>query len=241
MRIRRPGAQYPASCTRTDLDTGRDTSYPFGKSRKQRGATMPVSVEQVTSKKQLKEFVMFPYRLYRTDKNWVPQLLMDDYKKLDRKKNPFFRACGSRVLPCAAGRRGGGPDRLHPRQDLGGDSRGQERVLGMVRVHRRPRGRKGALHVCLRLGQKTRMRSDHRPHEPQRQRSHRDPGGGLRRLTGHPDALQSSLTTTSSSRDMATGSGRTSSRGSWTIRTSPIGWQRSCRACRPRAGSRSAR
>ena len=52
---------------------------------------MPVSVEQVTSKKQLKEFVMFPYRLYRTDKNWVPQLLMDDYKKLNRKKNPFFQ------------------------------------------------------------------------------------------------------------------------------------------------------
>jgi len=75
-----------------DLDTGQDTSYPSRQILEVRGGgAMPVSVEQVTSKKQLKEFVMFPYRLYRTDKNWVPQLLMDDYKKLNRKKNPFFQ------------------------------------------------------------------------------------------------------------------------------------------------------
>jgi GNAT superfamily N-acetyltransferase len=52
---------------------------------------MPVSVEQVSTRKQLREFVKFPYSLYRNDKNWVPQLLMDDYKKLDRKKHPFFQ------------------------------------------------------------------------------------------------------------------------------------------------------
>jgi GNAT superfamily N-acetyltransferase len=52
---------------------------------------MSVSVEPVVSKKHLKEFVKLPYALYRKDPNWVPQLLMDDYKKLDREKHPFFK------------------------------------------------------------------------------------------------------------------------------------------------------
>jgi GNAT superfamily N-acetyltransferase len=52
---------------------------------------MQVTVETVTSRKQLKEFVRFPYRLYRSDPNWVPQLLMDDFKKLDRSKHPFWK------------------------------------------------------------------------------------------------------------------------------------------------------
>jgi GNAT superfamily N-acetyltransferase len=51
---------------------------------------MALTIESVSSKKQLKEFVKLPYRLYRGDPNWVPQLLMDDYKKLDREKHPFF-------------------------------------------------------------------------------------------------------------------------------------------------------
>src|SRR5271157_477186 len=75
-----------------DLDTGGCTSYHCAYIRDgEKGGVMAVNVEQVTTKKQLKEFVMFPYRLYRNDKNWVPQLLMDDYKKLNKKKNPFFQ------------------------------------------------------------------------------------------------------------------------------------------------------
>jgi GNAT superfamily N-acetyltransferase len=52
---------------------------------------MPITVEPVHTKRQLREFVRLPYRLYARDPNWVPQLLMDDYKKLDRQKHPFFR------------------------------------------------------------------------------------------------------------------------------------------------------
>ena len=51
---------------------------------------MPVAVEQVVSKKQMKEFVKFPYTLYAKDSYWVPQLLMDDFRKLDQKKHPFW-------------------------------------------------------------------------------------------------------------------------------------------------------
>ena len=52
---------------------------------------MPITVEPVISKRQLREFVRLPYRLYDGDQNWVPQLLVDDYKKLDRQKHPFFK------------------------------------------------------------------------------------------------------------------------------------------------------
>ncbi len=52
---------------------------------------MPVTVEQVASKKQMKEFIKFPYSLYRRTPNWVPQLLMDEFTKLNQKKHPFWQ------------------------------------------------------------------------------------------------------------------------------------------------------
>jgi len=51
---------------------------------------MQVTVEIVSSKRQLREFVKLPYALYRHDPNWVPQFLVDDYKKLDRHSHPFY-------------------------------------------------------------------------------------------------------------------------------------------------------
>jgi GNAT superfamily N-acetyltransferase len=66
---------------------------------------MPVTVETVTSRKQMREFVKFTYRLYKNDKNWVPQLLMDDYKKLDKSRHPFWRhAAGEYYLARRDGR-----------------------------------------------------------------------------------------------------------------------------------------
>ncbi|RKY92462.1 N-acetyltransferase [candidate division KSB1 bacterium] len=44
----------------------------------------------VTNKRQLRRFIMLPWKLYRNDPNWVPPLIMDQKKLLDRKKNPFF-------------------------------------------------------------------------------------------------------------------------------------------------------
>jgi len=52
---------------------------------------MPVTVERVESKKQVREFIKFPYALYKNDPNWVPLLLMDDYKKINRAKHPFWK------------------------------------------------------------------------------------------------------------------------------------------------------
>src|SRR5438093_8005502 len=51
---------------------------------------MPVEVRPVASKRELKAFMRLPWRLYRNEPHWVPPLLMDLRKRLDRKKNPFF-------------------------------------------------------------------------------------------------------------------------------------------------------
>ncbi|UCC40053.1 MAG: hypothetical protein JSV96_00915 [Candidatus Aminicenantes bacterium] len=49
-----------------------------------------VRVERVETKKSLKKFIRFPWKVYKSDPNWVPPLIMDIKEKLDKKKNPFF-------------------------------------------------------------------------------------------------------------------------------------------------------
>ncbi len=49
-----------------------------------------VSITKVTRKEELKQFVEFPYRLYKNDKYWVPPLKRDVYHLLDESQNPFW-------------------------------------------------------------------------------------------------------------------------------------------------------
>src|SRR5437879_4297608 len=51
---------------------------------------MPVEVRPVASKRELKAFMRLPWRLYRNEPHWVPPLLMDLRKRLNRRRNPFF-------------------------------------------------------------------------------------------------------------------------------------------------------
>lgn len=53
---------------------------------------MRFSIEEVRSRKQLKEFIFFPERLYRDAPNWVPPLYSDEFAVLSR-KNPAFEFC----------------------------------------------------------------------------------------------------------------------------------------------------
>ncbi len=50
-----------------------------------------VSIEVVKTKKELNQFIDFPYKLYRGDKNYVPELRIAVKELLDKKKNPFFK------------------------------------------------------------------------------------------------------------------------------------------------------
>lgn len=51
-----------------------------------------VTVQKVDTdnKKQVKQFVKFPYELYKDCPEWVPPLFTDAYLPLNRKKHPFF-------------------------------------------------------------------------------------------------------------------------------------------------------
>ena len=59
---------------------------------------MAVTVEKVVTKKQTREFIKFPYSLYRADKNWVPNLLMDDYRKINRARHPFYQHAAAELF-----------------------------------------------------------------------------------------------------------------------------------------------
>lgn len=49
-----------------------------------------IKIVRVTKKSDLKKFIKFPYKLYKNNVNWVPPLLLEQYRKFDQHKNPFF-------------------------------------------------------------------------------------------------------------------------------------------------------
>lgn len=50
-----------------------------------------VSVTPVYSKRDQKQFIKFQWQIYRGNPYWVPPLLMDRRKLIDREKNPFYK------------------------------------------------------------------------------------------------------------------------------------------------------
>jgi GNAT superfamily N-acetyltransferase len=50
-----------------------------------------VEVVAIEGKQGLKEFIQFPYSVYRGDANWVPPLEIAVKELLDREKHPFYR------------------------------------------------------------------------------------------------------------------------------------------------------
>ncbi|MEW5901027.1 MAG: GNAT family N-acetyltransferase [Acidobacteriota bacterium] len=49
-----------------------------------------VRVDKVSTKGQLREFISFPWAVYRGYPHWIPPLRSEMKEKLDRSKNPFF-------------------------------------------------------------------------------------------------------------------------------------------------------
>ncbi|MCK4694173.1 MAG: hypothetical protein KAT74_00350, partial [Candidatus Cloacimonetes bacterium] len=54
---------------------------------------MNVIIKEVKSKKELKKFISFPYKLYKGNKNWIPPLRNDEFNILYKTKNPAFDFC----------------------------------------------------------------------------------------------------------------------------------------------------
>ena len=57
---------------------------------------MGIDIKEVTSLKDLKRFVNFPYGLYSENKYWVPPLRFDEINTLREDKNPAFEFCKSK-------------------------------------------------------------------------------------------------------------------------------------------------
>src|SRR5215212_5555421 len=54
------------------------------------GAVAAIEVKPVRSRRDLKRFIKLPWRIYRNAENWVPPLVMERNRHLDRDENPFF-------------------------------------------------------------------------------------------------------------------------------------------------------
>jgi GNAT superfamily N-acetyltransferase len=52
---------------------------------------MTLEVRPVRSRRELRAFIALPWRLYREEPRWVAPLLMDVKKRLDQRRNPFFK------------------------------------------------------------------------------------------------------------------------------------------------------
>jgi ribosomal protein S18 acetylase RimI-like enzyme len=57
---------------------------------------MDVHIKEVTTLKDLKAFIHFPFTLYRNHSYWVPNLVSDDLNTLRWDKNPAFETCEAR-------------------------------------------------------------------------------------------------------------------------------------------------
>lgn len=45
-----------------------------------------ISVKKISTPKEMKEFVKFPFSLYKNSKTWVPPIIKDELATLDVKK-----------------------------------------------------------------------------------------------------------------------------------------------------------
>jgi GNAT superfamily N-acetyltransferase len=52
---------------------------------------MGLEIRAVAGRRDLNTFIKLPWRLYRNERNWVPPLIAERRRFLDRKRNPFFR------------------------------------------------------------------------------------------------------------------------------------------------------
>jgi GNAT superfamily N-acetyltransferase len=59
---------------------------------------MAVEVREIDARRGLREFIRFPFRLYRNNRYWVPPLLMDERNTLDPRKNPAFNHCRAKYF-----------------------------------------------------------------------------------------------------------------------------------------------
>jgi hypothetical protein len=49
-----------------------------------------IRLKRIATKKEMKQFVLFPFSLYKENKYWVPPIIKDEIDNFDPSKNPVF-------------------------------------------------------------------------------------------------------------------------------------------------------
>lgn len=57
-----------------------------------------ITVKEIFSKKELKQFVTFPFKLYKDSKYWVPPIISQELETFNKKKNPIFNDAEARFF-----------------------------------------------------------------------------------------------------------------------------------------------
>ena len=57
---------------------------------------MTIQIKEINTLNELKQFIHFPFDLYRDNPNWVPTLVVDETNTLCRDKNPAFEYCDAK-------------------------------------------------------------------------------------------------------------------------------------------------
>ncbi|TBN06482.1 GTP cyclohydrolase [Hyunsoonleella flava] len=57
-----------------------------------------IRIEEVTSKRDLKAFVKFPFKLYEGSKYWTPPIISQELKTFDKNENPVFNDADARLF-----------------------------------------------------------------------------------------------------------------------------------------------
>ncbi len=86
----------PADGDSSSGTAGTPGPAPCFPTRSRLPSTGGVVLKEVSTRRELKEFIRFPFSLYRNHPCWVPPLLIDERHTLRRDKNPAFKFCKAR-------------------------------------------------------------------------------------------------------------------------------------------------
>lgn len=57
-----------------------------------------INIKEITSKKDLKKFVKFPFQLYKDSKYWIPPIIKQELETFNKEKNPIFKDAEARFF-----------------------------------------------------------------------------------------------------------------------------------------------
>ncbi|NNK82596.1 MAG: GNAT family N-acetyltransferase [Flavobacteriaceae bacterium] len=57
-----------------------------------------ITIQEISSKKEIKEFVKLPFKLYKNSKTWVPPIIKEEVKIFDKNINPVFDNAEARLF-----------------------------------------------------------------------------------------------------------------------------------------------